>query len=111
MTETPLEGLRLFRVSHPVERVQGVYQPSACGIVQGSKRAYLNGTPHVYDDNHYLLATMPTPLEGEVPEATQAHPVLGFLLDFDSFLRLAVFFFFFFRATIPAPPLELRISA
>ncbi|MFG6094582.1 AraC family transcriptional regulator [Leptothoe sp. ISB3NOV94-8A] len=82
--DTPLEGLRLFRMSHLVERVPGVYEPGICAIVQGSKRAYLNGTTHVYDEHQYLCCTMPLPIEGEIIEASPEKPLLGFSLNFDT---------------------------
>ena len=59
--ETPLDGIRLFRVSAPVERVPGVYNPSVCIIVDGSKHAYHDGQTYVYDPDRYLCAAMPTP--------------------------------------------------
>jgi len=31
VTNAPLEGLQLCRMSHPVERILGVYEPSICG--------------------------------------------------------------------------------
>ncbi|NET59690.1 MAG: AraC family transcriptional regulator, partial [Symploca sp. SIO2E6] len=68
VTNTPLEGLQLYRTIHPVKPILGVYEPSICAIVQGSKRAYLNGTTHIYDENQYLCCTRPLPVEAEVVE-------------------------------------------
>ena len=68
-TDTPIEGLQLFRTNHPVERLPGVYDPSICVIVQGQKRAYLDGTTHIYDREQYLCCTLPIPAEAEVIEA------------------------------------------
>ncbi|WP_294180934.1 AraC family transcriptional regulator [uncultured Schumannella sp.] len=82
--QTPLDGVRLFRVSSPVERVPGVYDPSVCVVVAGSKHAYHDSRTHTYDPDHYLCATMPTPLEAEVPVATTDDPVLGVLIDLES---------------------------
>ena len=79
-TETPIEGLQLFRQSHRVERLPGVYDPSICVIVQGQKRAYLDGTTHIYDRNQYLCSTLPIPAEAELVEASPEKPLLGLLL-------------------------------
>ena len=83
-TDTPLEGLQLFRTSHLVERLPGVYEPSICAIVRGSKRAYLNGTTHLYNESQYLCCTMPIPVEAEVVEASPEKPLLGLLLSMET---------------------------
>lgn len=83
-SETPIDGLRLFRIDEPIERLPGVYPASMCCIVQGTKRAYLGGVAHTYDEDHYLCATMALPVEAEVPFATPDEPVLGLLVDLDT---------------------------
>jgi AraC-like DNA-binding protein len=99
--ETPLEGVRLFRVSAPVERVPGVYDPSVCAVVEGSKHAYHDGRTHIYGPGHYLCTTTPTPVEAEIPHATTDAPVLGVLIDFDT--RPMAELMIQYRATKPAP--------
>ncbi|NEQ46163.1 MAG: AraC family transcriptional regulator [Leptolyngbya sp. SIOISBB] len=84
VTETPIEGLQLFRQSHLVERLPGVYNPSICVIVQGQKRAYLNGKTHIYDRGQYLCSTLPIPVEAEVFKASSAKPLLGLLLSLET---------------------------
>ncbi|MCA9553057.1 MAG: AraC family transcriptional regulator [Myxococcales bacterium] len=84
VSETPIDGLRLFRINQPIERLPGVYPASMCCIVQGTKRAYLGGVAYTYDEEHYLCATMALPVEAEVPFATSEEPVLGLLLDLDT---------------------------
>ena len=83
-TDTPIEGLQLFRTNHPVERLPGVYDPSICVIVQGQKRAYLDGTTHIYDREQYLCCTLPIPAEAEVIEASPEKPLLGLLLSLET---------------------------
>lgn len=100
--ETPLEGVRLFRVSAPVERVPGVYEPSVCAVVEGFKHAYHDGRTHTYGPGHYLCTTMPTPVEAEVPHATPEEPVLGILIDLD--IRPMTELLIQYRATKPRPP-------
>ncbi len=82
--ETPIEGLQLVRINHPVERMPAVYSPSICCIAQGEKRVYLGGTAHVYDPRHYLCTTMPLPVEAEVPVATPEKPILGLVLSLET---------------------------
>ncbi|MBP0019318.1 MAG: AraC family transcriptional regulator [Cyanobacteria bacterium SBLK] len=87
-TDTPLQGLQLFRASSPVERLLGVYEPGICAIVQGSKRAYLNGTTRLYNESQYLCCTLPLPVEAEVVEASSEKPLLGFWLSLETHTML-----------------------
>ncbi len=82
--QTPIEGLKLFRVSGPIERLPSIYPPSMCCILQGQKRAYLGGNTYTYNRDRYLCATMSLPVEAEVLQATPEEPVLGVLLDLES---------------------------
>lgn len=81
---SPLDGVQLFRLSQPVERLPSLYSPSICIIVQGGKRVFLGGETHVYDDSRYLCATIPMPVEAEVPYATTEEPLLGLLLSLET---------------------------
>lgn len=83
---TPIEGLELFRVEQPIERLPTIYPASVCCIVQGEKRAYLDGMTYIYNASSYLCATMALPMESEVIEATPQRPVLGLLLDLNTLL-------------------------
>ncbi|NER80486.1 MAG: AraC family transcriptional regulator [Leptolyngbya sp. SIO1D8] len=84
VTHTPIEGLQLFRMNHLVEQLSGVYESGICAIVQGSKRAYLNGMTQLYDENQYLCCTMPLPVEAEVVEASPEKPFLGLWLSIET---------------------------
>lgn len=84
VTQTPIPGLRLFRISEPIERLPGVYPTGICAIAQGRKHAYLDGEVHIYDAENYLCCAVPMPVEAEIREATPDEPVLGLLLDIDS---------------------------
>lgn len=98
---TPFDGVQLFRVSAPVERLPGVYSPSVCVIVQGTKHAYFDGRAHRYDSSHYLCATMPLPVEAEIRDASPEHPVLGLLISFES--RTVTELMVRLRAVLPQP--------
>lgn len=82
--DTPLEGVQLFRLTRPVERLPAVYSPSVCVVVQGSKRAYLGDATHVYSPGQYLCATMPMPVQAEVPSASPEEPLLGLLVSLET---------------------------
>jgi len=83
-TETPIEGLQLFRISEPIERLPSVYPPSVCAVVQGRKHAYLDGQRYVYDPSHYICGTMPFPVQAEAPFATKEEPILGMMLSLET---------------------------
>ncbi|RMH36605.1 MAG: AraC family transcriptional regulator [Deltaproteobacteria bacterium] len=53
-------------------------------IVAGEKVAYVGDARHVYNEDHYLCATMPTPVLAEVPEASPDAPLLGLLIQLDT---------------------------
>lgn len=82
--ESPMEGVTLFRVSHPVERLAGIYPPAACIILQGAKRAYFQGGVHDYDASQYLCSAVPLPVEGEVRGASVEKPLLGMMVSFET---------------------------
>ena len=82
--DTPLEGVQLFRLTHPVERLPAVYSPSVCVVVQGSKRAYLGDSTHVYGLGRYLCVTLPMPVQVEAPIASSEEPLLGLLVSLET---------------------------
>ncbi len=84
IVSTPFDGVELFRTVKPVKRGPGVYSPCACIILSGEKHAYLGETRHVYDQEQYLCATMPTPVLAEVPSASEENPVLGVMVRVDT---------------------------
>lgn len=99
---TPLDGVELFRVSSPLDRLPGVYSPSICVIVQGEKQTYFDGKVHCYDPSHYLCATVPLPIEAEIRDASPEAPVLGLLVSLES--RTMAELMVRFRTAVPAPP-------
>lgn len=76
-------GIHFRRTSHPGERAHGFYGPGFCVMAQGSKLITLGEESFRYDPAHYLITTMALPLSGEVVEATQSKPYLGFRLALD----------------------------
>lgn len=84
IVDTPLDGVQLFRVDASIPRVNAVYPPSLCVIVQGMKRAYLHGHTFVYKEGEALCVAMSIPLEAEVPAPTPEVPVLGLMVSLES---------------------------
>ena len=84
LLDTPLDGVQLFRADAPVPRVSAVYPPSLCVIVQGTKRAYLQGVTHVFEAGQALCVAMSIPIETEVPAASPEAPLLGLMVSLES---------------------------
>src|SRR4051794_29767757 len=72
---TPVEGVEVARVSHPVPRAPVVYQPKILVVGRGRKRAYLGGEVYQYDPFNYLVLSVPLPAECET-EASPEEPLL-----------------------------------
>lgn len=83
-TAEPLDGLHLFRVHQPTERIYGVSNLSLCVIAQGAKEILLGERKYRYDPHHYLLATVELPITGCVVHASPHEPYLSLRLDLDA---------------------------
>lgn len=83
VTETGLDGVLLYRVSYPLDRLPAVYSPQLCLNVSGSKRVFQSGRVFEYGENHFVCCTMPLPVDADVPKASKRKPLLGVSLEFD----------------------------
>ena len=84
MVETGIKGVKLFRVTQPVQCSPVVYEPSVTAIVSGSKEAILDGQQHHYDSQHYLCCTMSMPIEAGTASASPENPLLGVYITLDT---------------------------
>jgi AraC-like DNA-binding protein len=83
VTETPWPGLVVGRSDKPVPRFPLLYSPSLCIVAQGRKHVYLADDHISYDPLHYLVVTLPMPLEAEIVEASAKQPFLSLALEID----------------------------
>jgi AraC-like DNA-binding protein len=81
--QTALACLGLSRGSVPTVCMPTVYQPCLGIVVQGRKRALLNGEIFNYDALNYLVVSVTLPGMGQVVEATPEHPYLSLRLNLD----------------------------
>ncbi len=79
--KTPFEGVELFRVVAPFERIPGIYTPSICALVAGEKAVHIEDSIHVFNQDRYVCATLPTPVLADVPSASPESPLLGVLIQ------------------------------
>lgn len=80
---TAVTGLSLFRRNEPTEPISGMYEPSICMAVQGSKRVILGEDTYVYNAQHYLITSVHLPTIVQIIEASPDKPYLGLRLKFD----------------------------
>jgi AraC-like DNA-binding protein len=85
-----IPALALSRGSVPTVCLPTVYQPSLAIVVQGRKRAVLNGEVFTYDALNYLVVSVTLPAMGQVLEASAEQPYLSLRLhlDLDEIARL-----------------------
>jgi AraC-like DNA-binding protein len=81
--DTGLPALALHRGSSPTTCLPVVFQPCLAIVVQGRKRALLNGEVFNYDALNYLVVSVTLPAMGQVVEATPEHPYLSLRLNLD----------------------------
>lgn len=80
---TAVPGLSLFRRDEPTGPISGMYEPSICLAVQGSKRVILGDDTYVYDAGHYLITSVHLPTIVQILDASPEKPYLGLRLKFD----------------------------
>lgn len=81
LTETGIEGVRLFRATQAIPCVPAVYDPCVVAIVSGAKEAVLDGQRFLYDERHYLCCPMSLPVKAGTPSATTKDPLYGVLVS------------------------------
>ncbi len=81
--ETAVPGLKCIKLSHIDMRLPGVYNPSLCVIVQGSKRVLLEDEVYQYAPSQYLAVSVDLPIIGQVTMAEPNAPYLCLQIDID----------------------------
>ncbi|HEV3455588.1 MAG TPA: AraC family transcriptional regulator [Thermoanaerobaculia bacterium] len=81
---TAVPGVEVNRATRPSPRRPVITQPSICIVAQGSKRAYHGDMVYAYDPLHYLVLSVPLPIEGEIVEASPEAPYLALKLGVDA---------------------------
>lgn len=81
-TLTALPDVRLLRSDRPLERTPVLYEPGIVIVVQGRKRGFLGDQVLLYDDQHYLVVSVPVPFTMET-DASPEEPLLAIYLRLD----------------------------
>jgi AraC-like DNA-binding protein len=81
-TLTPLPDVRLLRADRPLSRTPVLYEPGLVIVVQGRKRGFLGDEVFVYDEQHYLVVSVPVPFTMETDASTD-EPLLAIYFRLD----------------------------
>lgn len=73
-------GLAIVRADHPTARAGGIQEACLFVVAQGRKRVFLGSESYTYDPLHYLVVSVPLPIESEVVEASPERPYLALRL-------------------------------
>lgn len=81
-TLTTLPDVRLLRSDRPLSQTPVLYEPGIVVVVQGRKRGLLGDEVFVYDDQHYLVVSVPVPFTMET-DASADEPLLAIYFRLD----------------------------
>lgn len=81
-TLTLLPDVRLLRADRPLSLTPVLYEPGIVVVVQGRKRGFLGGEIFVYDEQHYLVVSVPVPFTMET-DASADEPLLAVYFRLD----------------------------
>ncbi|SFR35927.1 transcriptional regulator, AraC family [Yoonia tamlensis] len=90
LTETGVDGVRLFRATQSIPCVPAVYEPCVVAIVSGAKEAILDGQRYAYDSSRYLCCPMSMPVKAGTPAASADAPLYGVFIALDSQMMTAL---------------------
>jgi len=80
---TAIPGLSLYRRYEPTQPTSIMYEPRICMIAQGAKRVLLGDDTFVYDEHHFLIASVDLPTVVQIIKASREKPYLGLVLKLD----------------------------
>ncbi|MBI5592629.1 MAG: AraC family transcriptional regulator [Deltaproteobacteria bacterium] len=80
---TAIPGLSLYRRDEPTQPTSIMYEPRICMVAQGAKRVLLGDDTFVYDEHHFLIASVDLPTVVQIIKASREKPYLGLVLKLD----------------------------
>lgn len=82
LVDTYLKNVHFFWETEPVPRTPVLCDAGIVIIGQGQKTGYLNEKEFQYNEDHYLVSSVPTAFECET-QASVDNPLLGIFIDID----------------------------
>lgn len=81
--ETPVPGLFTASADAPTGPIHGVYRPSVCVVLQGTKISQLGGQAYRYEEGNCLITSLEVPIRAHILDASPQSPYVAFVLDID----------------------------
>ena len=81
--ENVVDKVNLFRITSASKRQPQTYDPGILILAQGQKRIFIGDEVYLYDPLHYLVLSVPLPLECETV-ASEKKPLLGLKIHVDA---------------------------
>jgi AraC-like DNA-binding protein len=88
--ETAIPSMFFVRRTTDSEPKYGVYKPSLCIMVQGTKEVSLGTENFRYGPGDYLVATVELPVTSQIVETSPENPYLAFILELNTNQMLEV---------------------
>lgn len=82
--QTPIDSLLFFTTSHPQEKINVLYEPSLCVILQGRKEVSLGEQTYEYNPQTYLLSSMYIPAKISIPKPFPQTAFVSLKITFSS---------------------------
>lgn len=83
LADTPVPGVKMFRVDSQTPRAPCIYEPCVVVILQGEKRGYFGTHAFQYGAATYTVFSVLIPMEAEIISASADEPFLGLALGID----------------------------
>jgi AraC-like DNA-binding protein len=80
---TAIPGLSLYQRDEPTQPTSIMYEPRICMAAQGAKRVLLGDDTFVYDEHHFLIASVDLPTVVQIIKASRERPYLGLVMKLD----------------------------
>ena len=85
VSETALQGIRIYKTSRHMPRQPLCYGQGIIIVGQGRKKVFLGDQTLEYNQDNYLVLTVPIPAECET-NATEDEPLLSLIIDIDTWI-------------------------
>lgn len=83
LVATPIDGLRMMRVTTPGRDLHSIYRPLICFILQGAKQMTVGHESGVYRAGQAVIVAADMPVVGRVVDATVDKPYLAVAIELE----------------------------
>lgn len=83
-TDTPIPGVFVAAAEAPSGKIHGVYRPSLCAILQGTKISRIGDRTCRYTQGNCLITSLDVPVQAEIVEASSDRPYVALIVNVDA---------------------------